>query len=95
VIDLVEAAGVDVGPWAESSKGPVQIPARNSAFCGEWAFIERGRVIVLNEWHGEIREENGKIWRDPNPRAWQEKGRHSTMECRPNHIPTGVRKIGI
>ncbi len=78
VIDLVAAAGVDVGPWARSGKGPVQIPASNPAYCYEWAFIEPGSVIVLNVWHGEIQERNGQAWCDLNPRAYSEKGRSAT-----------------
>jgi 5-methylcytosine-specific restriction protein A len=77
VIDLVAAAGVDVGPWAESSKGPVQIPASNPAYCYEWAFTEPGRVVALNVWHGEIREQNGAVWCNLNLRAWADKGKHT------------------
>lgn len=59
VMDLVESAGVDVKPWAWSAKanGPFKTPASNPAYCYEWAFIERGRVVVLNIWHGQIRDE--------------------------------------
>jgi 5-methylcytosine-specific restriction enzyme A len=78
VMDLVAAAGVDVGHWAESSKGPVQTPASNPAYCYEWAFIEPGHVVVLNVWHGEIRERNGQVWCDLTPRAYSEKGRSAT-----------------
>lgn len=78
VMDLVAAAGVDVGPWAESGKGLVQIPASNPAYCYEWAFIEPVRVVVLNLWHGEIQERNGEVWCDLNPRAYSEKGRSTT-----------------
>lgn len=78
VMDLVAAAGVDVAPWAESGKGPVQIPASNPAYCYEWAFRQPGRVVVLNLWHGEIQERNGKVWCDLNPRAYSEKGRSTT-----------------
>ena len=78
VMDLVASAGVDVEPWAESGKGPVQVPARNPAYCYEWAFIEPGQVVVLNVWHGEIQERNGRVWCDLNPRAYSEKGRSTT-----------------
>lgn len=78
VMDLVAAAGVNIESWAVSSKGPVQVPASNPAYCYEWAFIEHERVVVLNVWHGEIQERNGQLWCDPNPRAWSEQARHTT-----------------
>lgn len=77
VIDLVSAAGVDIADWSVSSKGPVKTPASNPAHCYEWSFIEPGQVVVLNVWHPEIREADGKIWCKLNLRAWAEKGKNS------------------
>jgi 5-methylcytosine-specific restriction enzyme A len=77
VMDLVAAAGVDVTPWSVSSKGPVDVPASNPAYCYEWAFTEPGRVVVLNVWHDAIQERNGNVWCDLNLRAWAEEGKHS------------------
>jgi 5-methylcytosine-specific restriction protein A len=73
VMDLVAAAGVDVSRWAET-KGPA---ASNPKYCYEWAFIEPGKIVVLNVWHGEIRERNEQVLCELNPRAWSEKGRHA------------------
>ena len=77
VMDLVAAAGVDVQPWATSSRGPVCTPAANPRYCYEWAFMQPGRVIVLNVWHKQLREENGNVWCDLNLRAWSETGRQT------------------
>lgn len=70
VMDLVEAAGVDVAPWRKSSKGTVEVPARNPAYCYEWTFPVPSRFVVLNVWYRELKEENGIVWCDINPRAW-------------------------
>ena len=85
VMDLVSVAGVDVSKWAWSDKAnrPVKIPASNPAYCYEWSFIERGRVVVLNVWHREIQERNGDVWCNLNLRAWAEKGRN-TEALRPS-----------
>jgi len=77
VMDLVDAAGVDVQGWAMSSKGPVKTPASNPAYCYEWAFVEPEQVVVLNVWHEEIEERKGEVWCDLNPRNWAEEGKHS------------------
>jgi len=74
VMDIVAAAGVDVSAWKET-KGHA---ASNPRYCYEWAFIEPGRVVVLNVWHGDIQEQSEQVWCDLNPRAWAEKGKHST-----------------
>jgi 5-methylcytosine-specific restriction protein A len=78
VIDLVAAAGVDIGSWAESGKGPVKVPASNPSRCYDWAFIEHGKVVVLNVWHSEIQEQDGQVWCDLNPRAYSQKGKSAT-----------------
>ena len=52
VIDLVEAAGIDVSEWA-NYKG--QNPATNPKYCYEWAFAKPGQPIVLNLWYDNIK----------------------------------------
>jgi len=84
VMDLVKSAGGNIERWAESNNGPVRYPASNPAYCYEWAFIEAG-VVVLNVWHDEIKERNGKVWCDLNPRAYAESVRYSTV------LPPSVR----
>lgn len=52
VMDLVEAAGVDVAPWSFKQGGEsVRHPKANPAFCYEWAFGEGDEPIVLCVWH--------------------------------------------
>lgn len=79
VMDLVAAAGVDVTAWGVSSKGKVRVPASNPAYCYEWAFTDPGNLIVLNVWHRELKEGNGIVWCDINPRAWAEDVTHSNV----------------
>ncbi|WP_439544736.1 HNH endonuclease [Sandarakinorhabdus sp.] len=60
VFDLVEEAGYDVSGWIKSSNDP-RGPKANPAYCYEWAFVEPGKLIVLNFWHSDIKDEDGRI----------------------------------
>lgn len=60
VYDLVREAGVDVSDW-ESSKGKAGNAAANPRYCYNWAFVERGRVVVLCLWHEEMTEVDGVV----------------------------------
>lgn len=75
VIDLVEAAGVDVGAWARAT-GPA---ASNPAFCYDWSFIQPGEVVVLSLWHESIQQRDNQLWCDLNLREWAETGSTSTV----------------
>ena len=55
VIDLVREAGVDVSDWS-NCKGGQDGAAKNPKYCYEWAFLQRGKVVVLNLWHDEMHE---------------------------------------
>jgi hypothetical protein len=62
VMDLVNDAGVDVSDWVNFREGPKpKRSASNPKYCYEWAFIESGKVIVLNLWHEHMQERNGAI----------------------------------
>jgi hypothetical protein len=65
VMDLVAEAGIDVTPW-QRSNGPA---ASNPAFCYDWAHRTDDRVVV-NLWHDELVERDGKVFDDLNPRKW-------------------------
>ncbi len=54
VIDLVREAGVDISDWANFVGGAVKASV-NPRYCYEWAFIEVGKVVVLNVWYSELR----------------------------------------
>lgn len=91
VMDLVAAAGVDVTPWGVSSKGKVPVPSANPAYCFEWAFVESGVVVVLNVWHRDLKESDGIVWCDMNPRAWAQSVTESN-ELRPSERGTLLRR---
>lgn len=76
VIDLVREAGVDVSGWAQGSVGEVN-PSTNPKYCYEWAFIQDNKVVVLNLWHKDLKEENGVICQRLNPRQYAEEYRDS------------------
>lgn len=74
VFDLVKEAGLDVSDWANFSRGP-KWAAANPKYCYEWAFVELGRVVILNLWHAQLREHRGTIMWSENVRDWIQ--RHS------------------
>ena len=51
IMDLVEAAGLDISDWANYEG---KNPATNPNYCYEWCFIEDGKPIVLNIHYAEI-----------------------------------------
>jgi hypothetical protein len=67
VMDLVRAAGVDVSDWANYVKGE-RFAAANPKYCYEWAFVEDGKVVVLNLWLETMREKEGRIVYEFNAR---------------------------
>lgn len=52
MIDLVREAGVEVGNWIRSD---------NPAYCYKWSFAQPGKVVVLNLWAENMRQQNG-VW---------------------------------
>jgi len=56
IMDLVSATGVDTREWRESESG-----AANPKFCYEWAFVEPGKVAVVNLAHRDIVDEEGSV----------------------------------
>ncbi len=67
VMDLVSAAGVNVDDWG-NYKGGSKNAAANPKYCYEWAFVEPGKVVVLNLWHEAMVERDGKAVREFNMR---------------------------
>lgn len=53
VIDLVEAAGLDVTDWA-NFEGGASKAATNPRYCYEWAFAQPGRAVVVNFWFDDL-----------------------------------------
>ncbi len=62
VMDLVRAAGVDVGPWSISNgafyKG---VPQSNPNYCYDWSFGSTQEGYVLCVWHAHLSEQSGHI----------------------------------
>lgn len=75
VIDLVQTAGIDVGEWGKF-KGGVDAAATNPKYCYEWSFVNPGRVVVLNWWHEDLREQNGVLSVSQNLRKIAQIYRH-------------------
>jgi 5-methylcytosine-specific restriction protein A len=82
VIDLASEAEIDVSDWENFRNGPN--PARastNPKYCYEWAFVERGKVVVLCLWYGNMREKKGEIFQEGNAREFAikmtDEGNHS------------------
>ena len=60
VFDLAEEAGFDISDWVASSNA-TQGPKANPKYCYEWAFIQPGKLIILNLWHPAMTEEGQQI----------------------------------
>lgn len=57
VIDLVKSAGIDVSDWANCNTHA----SRNPKYCYRWAFVEPGKVVLLNLWYDHMEEKRGGI----------------------------------
>jgi len=68
VFDLVEAAGLDTSDWIVSSNDR-RGPKANPKYCYEWSFLQPGKLIILNLWHGNMAEEGGRIVHRENFRS--------------------------
>lgn len=67
VMDLVRDAGVDVSDWGNFRGGKAKA-ASNPKYCYEWAFVESGKMVVLNLWYQNMRATDGRISQKINPR---------------------------
>jgi 5-methylcytosine-specific restriction enzyme A len=67
VMDLVQAAGMDVSAW-EKFKGGKQKAASNPKCCYEWAFVEAGTSVLLNLWYENMFSEGERIFQNLNLR---------------------------
>jgi hypothetical protein len=65
-MDLVQRAGVDVSDWSNYAG---KASAANPRYCYEWAFVETGRVVVLNVWLNQIEDVEGVLVLSANMRA--------------------------
>lgn len=68
VFDLVSEAGFDTSDWVASARN-CAIKA-NPKYCYEWAFVEPGKVAILNLWWDMFHERSdGAIVHEHNFRA--------------------------
>ena len=67
VMNLVEAAGVNVSDWG-NFKGGQKKAACNPRYCYDWSFVERDKVVVLNLWYDEMQVGNDHIFYSINCR---------------------------
>ncbi|MBW0170707.1 MAG: HNH endonuclease [Hydrogenophaga sp.] len=69
VYDLVKEAGADVSDWENFKRG-AEHAASNPRYCYEWSFVDSDSLVVLNLWHGGMRERNGVVEDALNMRAF-------------------------
>lgn len=67
VMDLVRAAGIDVRDWGNYKRGP-KYASTNPKYCYEWAFVEPGRIVVVNLWYGRLQVRRRVIFTEFNSR---------------------------
>lgn len=73
VIDLVKAAGIDIGCWYSTKDGrPSKSPCSNPAYCFNWSFGTSGEPTAVCLWHGALRIEGQDIVFDDNLRELAE-----------------------
>jgi 5-methylcytosine-specific restriction protein A len=58
LMDLVEAAGVDISDWANFKRGK-KYAALNPRYCYSWAFVQPKKVVVINCWHDGLKQKKG------------------------------------
>ena len=62
IMDMVEAAGIDVAPWSMKKDGtPAAKPKANPQYCYEWAFGGDKQPTALCVWHRNLKVDAGQI----------------------------------
>ncbi len=78
MIDLVAAAGLDVGDWANYAG---KHPASNPRYCYEWVFVQEGIPPVACLWFGAIeRTSDGSVQQRLN--LWKVAKKHESLPGR-------------
>jgi 5-methylcytosine-specific restriction protein A len=91
VMDLVQAAGIDVSCWGEF-KGGAKKAASNPKYCYEWAFVDDGNVVVLNLWHRDMEQSGEQIIHRINFRQRSFKARKDIWKLRDERLDSAIRK---
>lgn len=96
VMDLVKEAGVNVDDWINFKKGPnKERAASNPKYCYDWAFVEAGKVVVLNLWFDSMRLNGDAITQSINPRRFGEevgKIKSATWAKRATRMDLAIQK---
>src|SRR5262245_44929178 len=69
IMDLVEEEGVDITDWPNNKRGK-KWAAANRKYCYGWAFIQPGKVVVLNLWFDLMRMDAATIFQSINSREF-------------------------
>lgn len=77
IYDMVRDAGVDVSDW-EASKGSAPSAAANPKYCYNWSFVQPNEVVVLNLWHGDLKENGGIVTYEWNAQSIAKRGKGVT-----------------
>ena len=93
IINLVRDAGIDVSNWKNFRTGDNELrAAANPKYCYEWAFIEPKKVVAINFWYAELRNENGQITQAYNYREIANKpGQKSIWKKRAQTVDDAIR----
>lgn len=59
VYDLVKATGFDMSDW-ENFEGRSGVKT-NPKYCYEWAHLQEDKLAILNLWHGDLVDSEGRI----------------------------------
>lgn len=80
VIDLAAKAGIDASDWGDF-KGGKEKASVNPKYCYEWAFVEPGKVVVINLWHKALIEDGDLIYQKINMRQRSAQPVNSSSEA--------------
>lgn len=93
IMDLAEAAGIDVTPWKVKRDGTsVGNPRANPTYCYEWAFGGDGEPTLLCVWHASLTVSDGFIKFEDNLRQFALKlDRVAIERSNPPHVKSRAR----
>lgn len=90
VMNLAREAGINVEDWG-NFKGGQSKAASNPKYCYEWSFVDmQNGVVVLNLWHENMKELNGVVTYELNPRKHSERLNRGTVKNRALRMDTSI-----
>jgi 5-methylcytosine-specific restriction enzyme A len=95
VMDVVAGAGIDISDWSNYADGKDN-PAANPRYCYSWCFVQPESFVLLNLWHGELKDAAGTIYQDINYRAltstFERSGDKATWARRAREVDLALQK---